>query len=34
MKRARKPYYPTADGDNQITPGAPRNIDLSFVIDL
>ena len=27
-------YYATANGDNQIMPGAPRSIDLTFAIDL
>lgn len=27
-------YYATANGDNQIMPGAPRSIDLSFSINL
>ena len=27
-------YYATANGDNQIMPGAPRSIDLTFTIDL
>ncbi len=26
-------YYATANGDNQIMPGAPRSVDLSFAID-
>ncbi|MEO7065895.1 MAG: TonB-dependent siderophore receptor [Rhodanobacter sp.] len=27
-------YYATANGDNQIMPGAPRSVDLTLVIDL